>query len=472
VRRFPGLAAASTGTRRVLAVTVPRVVGLVTLAGLMSLLLPPTWTEDAAVWLPAFLVVTVLSTTLEFITVPMPRGGVLSIATMSHVATILLVPAPWSALSVGASVLIVEVAQRDRPSKVCFNVGSFLLTASLASMLLGLLGNPWHALRSIVESASPMGPNAQLLPLAMLVAVGVPYYVINLALNSLILSVASGYPFAFLFRSNSRNTLLSELGAEIIGGLFAVIWIVEPLWTSLLAVPGAVIGRSLRYIRQLETETSSAVRSLARLIDHRDPSTYHHSERVAEFAMVLARELGLDEDLVALIEEASAVHDLGKIGVPDAILLKPGPLLDHERAAIELHTEIGSQILEQFQLFRRGSEIVLHHHERWDGGGYPSGLQGLAIPLGARVVAVADAFDAMTADRPYRRALPLEEALARLRGGAGTQWDPDVVAAFVRVVSDGRVQLVPASVLPAVDDGLWTGPHASKASVTSVEESA
>jgi putative nucleotidyltransferase with HDIG domain len=445
---------------------------VVTLAGAASLLLPRTWTEDVAVWLPALLIVTVLSTTLEFITVPMPRGGVLSIATMSHVATILLIPAPWCALSVGVSVLIVEVAQRDRPSKVCFNVGSYLLTASLAAMLLGLLGNPWHVLRTIVESPTQLGSEAQLLPLAMLVAVGVPYYVINLALSSLILSVASGYPFAFLFRSNSRNTLLSELGAEIIGGLFAVIWIVEPLWTSLLAVPGAVIGRSLRYIRQLETETSSAVRALARLIDHRDPSTYHHSERVAEFAMALARELGLDEDLVALIEEASAVHDLGKIGVPDAILLKPGPLMDEEREAIELHTEIGSQILEQFHLFRRGSEIVLHHHERWDGGGYPSGLQGLAIPLGARVVAVADAFDAMTADRPYRMALPVEEALARLRDGAGTQWDPDIVPAFVRVVSDGRVQPVPASALPLGDDGVWRHEHASKSKVEAVDGNA
>ncbi len=468
MRRLPGLVAASAGTRRAPTLTVHRVVGLVTLAGAVSLLLPPTWSENAAVWLPALLVVTALSTTLEFITVPMPRGGVLSIATMSHVATILLIPAPWSALSVGLSVFIVEVAQRDRLSKVCFNVGSFLLTASLASMLLGVLGNPWHALRTIVESPTQLGPEAQLLPLAMLFAVGVPYYVINLALNSLILAVASGYPFAFLFRSNSRNTLLSELGAEIIGGLFAVIWIVEPLWTSLLAVPGAVIGRSLRYIRQLETETSSAVRSLARLIDHRDPSTYHHSERVAEFATVLARELGLDEDLVALIEEASAVHDLGKIGVPDAILLKPGPLLADERAAIELHTEIGSQILEQFQLFRRGSEIVLHHHERWDGGGYPSGLQGTAIPLGARVVAVADSFDAMTADRPYRRALPLEEALTRLREGAGSQWDPDVVAAFERVVSDGRVQLVPASALPPGDGGVGSRADASTSTVIGI----
>jgi hypothetical protein len=451
--------------------TVNRVVGLVTLAGAVSLLLPPTWREDASVWLTALFVVTVLSTTLEFITVPMPRGGVLSIATMSHVATILLIPAPWSALSVGVSVLIVEVAQRDRPSKVCFNVGSFLLTASLASMLLGLLGNPWHALRTIVESPAQMGPEAQLLPLAMLVAVGVPYYVINLTLNSLVLAVASGYPFSFLFRSNSRNTLLSELGAEIIGGLFAVIWVVEPLWTSLLAVPGAVIGRSLRYIRQLETETSSAVRSLARLIDHRDPSTYHHSERVAEFATVLARELGLDEDLVALIEEASSVHDLGKIGVPDAILLKPGPLLDDERLAIQLHTEIGSQILEQFALFRRGSEIVLHHHERWDGAGYPSGLGGTAIPLGARVVAVADSFDAMTADRPYRTALPVDEALARLRDGAGTQWDPEVVTAFERLVTDGRIQPLPGSAPTPDHDGIWPPNRMPQAGVPGAEGS-
>jgi putative nucleotidyltransferase with HDIG domain len=209
----------------------------------------------------------------------------------------------------------------------------------------------------------------------------------------------------------------------------------------------------LQYIRQLEGETRSAVRSLAEVVDHRDASTFHHSERVAVYAVEVAHELDLDEGLVGLIQQAAAVHDLGKIGIPDRILLKSGPLTGEERTAMWLHTEIGARILSQFHLFRSGADIVLHHHEAFDGSGYPGRLAGAAIPIGARVVAVADAFDAMTSDRPYRGALSVVEAIDRLRAGAGRQWDPVVVDALIGLVSAGH---------PAFDAALGT-PHSEPA---------
>jgi HD-GYP domain-containing protein (c-di-GMP phosphodiesterase class II) len=226
----------------------------------------------------------------------------------------------------------------------------------------------------------------------------------------------------------------------MVGVLFALIWIIEPVWTTLLAIPGAVIARALQYIRQLERETRSAVASLAEVVDHRDASTFHHSERVAQYAVAIARELDLEGSLIELIEQAAAVHDLGKIAVPDRILLKPGPLTAEELTTMWLHTEIGARILGQFHLFRSGASIVLHHHEAYDGSGYPRGLAGDAIPIGARVVAVADAFDAMTSDRPYRSALSIEEAVARLRAGAGKQWDPLAVDALLAVLIGGRLE--------------------------------
>ena len=225
----------------------------------------------------------------------------------------------------------------------------------------------------------------------------------------------------------------------MIGVLFALIWVIEPLWTTLLAIPGAVIARSLQYIRQLERETRSAVASLAEVVDDRDTSTYHHSARVARYAVAIAVELAVDEDLIELIEQAASVHDLGKIGVPDRVLLKPGPLTADEQMTMWLHTEIGARILRQFHLFRSGAAIVLHHHEAFDGSGYPNGLAGEAIPLGARVVAVADAFDAMTSDRPYRNALSVDETIERFRAGAGRQWDPTVVGAAAPAGLDGRL---------------------------------
>jgi putative nucleotidyltransferase with HDIG domain len=412
-------------------------IAFVVAAAAGSLLLPPTWSPPLEVWLPAFLVLTAVSTALEFIAVPLPRGGVLSVATISHVATILLVPAPFAAISIGLAVLIEESVRRVPLVKGVFNVASFVLTASMASFAVGFVGD----FGAIVRTAEPSQATDHIrLLLAIAVAGGV-YNAVNSILTSAVIAMATELPFLYLLRVNSRNTGLSELGGTTVGGLFALIWTVEPLWTILLTLPAAVISRSLQYIRQLENETRSAIRSLAEIIDHREPTTFHHSERVAVFAVALARELGLPEDEVEVIEQAAAVHDLGKVGVPDRVLLKPGPLTEGERAAMWLHTEIGAQVLRNYQLFRAGSAIVLHHHESWDGTGYPGRLAGEAIPQGARVVAVADSFDAMTSGRPYRVPLSVDEALDRLRRGAGIQWDPTIVGAFIKLVMAGKVEL-------------------------------
>ena len=255
------------------------------------------------------------------------------------------------------------------------------------------------------------------------------------------MALSTGRPLAYVIRTTGRSTIFAEAGAGMIGVLFALIWEIEPIWTLLLAIPGAVIARSLQYISQLERETRSAVQSLAGVVDDRDPSTYHHSTRVARYAVAIAEELELDQELVELIDQAASVHDLGKIGIPDRVLLKPSPLTSDEQLTMWLHTEIGARILRQFNLFRSGAEIVLYHHEAYDGSGYPAGLAGEAIPLGARVVAVADALDAMTSDRPYRDALSLAEAIERFRSGSGVQWDPAIVGATLRLLLDGRLRL-------------------------------
>ncbi len=411
--------------------SLERYVAFVTLAGIASLALPVPWQLPADQWLPAFVVLTVLSVALEFVAVPLPRGGWLSLSTIPHVATILLLPPPFEALSIGSAVLLEEVVSRAPVVKLVFNVASFVLTASIASRLAGTLGNVWEAAASADH----------LTLLAIFTVTGLAYYGINALLSAGVLAAASEQSFVVLLRANTRNTHLSELGGATVGALFALVWTVQPLWTAFLAVPAAVISRSLQYIRQLESETRSAVRSLAEIVDHRDTSTFHHSERVAAYSVALARELGLPDETVELIEQAAAVHDLGKIGVPDRILLKPSALNNAERTKMWLHTEIGAQILRHFGLFQPGAEIVLHHHEAYDGTGYPGRLAGDAIPMGSRVVAVADSFDAMTSNRPYRAAMPVPEALARLRAGAGIQWDPQIVGAFIKLVIEERIEL-------------------------------
>jgi len=325
-----------------------RFIALVSVAGLASLAIPAQWPAEIGDWLPAFVALTVLSTTLEFVAVQLPQEGVLSIATIPHIATILLLPPPWGAISVALAVGIEEGYNRRPLAKVVFNMASLALTVSLASLAVGVLGNPWQAIAR----------HDDIRLVAMVVVVALAYQAINKALISAIIAITTGRRFGFVVRANGRNTGMTEFGAGVLGALFAILWMVHPLWTVLLAVPAAVVDRTLRYVRQLERETRSAVRTLARVVDHRDATTAHHSERVAEYAVALARELGLDEDVVEVIEQAASVHDLGKIGVADKVLLKPGPLTQAESAAMWLHTEIGAEILNHFELFRGGAEIV------------------------------------------------------------------------------------------------------------------
>ncbi len=419
-----------TGPRVRLDVT--RFVNLLTLAAFASLFLPrAAWAVTDPSWLPAFLVLTVISVVLEFVAVELPHGGVVSVATIGHIATILLVPPPFAAISVGSAVMIEEVVHRRPLQRIAFNTSCHVLTISLASFVVGLIGDPWVLVHD----------KAQLQLVVMVVAVTLVYHLVNDILTDAVMALATDRPLIYLIRSNGRSTVFAEAGAGMLGVLFALIWVVEPLWTTLLAIPAAVIARALQYIRQLERETRSAVATMAQVVDDRDSTTFRHSERVAHYATTLADELDLDQELIELIGQAAAVHDLGKIGVPDRVLLKPGPLTADEQTMMWLHTEIGARILRQFHLFRSGAEIVLHHHEAFDGSGYPNGLAGDAIPLGARVVAVADAFDAMTSDRPYRVAMSVEETIERFEVGSGSQWDPAVVGAMLRLLREGRLEV-------------------------------
>jgi putative two-component system response regulator len=186
--------------------------------------------------------------------------------------------------------------------------------------------------------------------------------------------------------------------------------------------------------RELEAERVETLERLALAAEFRDDDTGQHTKRVGRISALLARALGLPEAHVERIRHAAPLHDIGKIGIPDQILLKPGQLTPEEFEIIKTHTTIGAKILlgSRSPLLQMAEEIALTHHERWDGGGY-AGLAGEAIPLAGRIVALADVFDALTHDRPYKRAWPVEEALAWIAGQRGRQFDPAVVEAFLRL---------------------------------------
>jgi HD-GYP domain-containing protein (c-di-GMP phosphodiesterase class II) len=205
-------------------------------------------------------------------------------------------------------------------------------------------------------------------------------------------------------------------------------------WMSLASSLRAVAA-SPRRVKAAEEETSALrtaiVCALNQLLDLKDLNTGVHSTRLAEWALHVAGEMGLEESSFADIEVAALLHDIGKIGVPDAILNKPGRLTADEYELMKKHPEYGWIVLRQIPGFERVSLLILHHHESFDGTGYPGGLQGEEIPIGSRIVSVIDAFDAMVSSRPYRDGMPFEEAVRRLTAAAGTQFDAAVVERFL-----------------------------------------
>jgi putative nucleotidyltransferase with HDIG domain len=194
-------------------------------------------------------------------------------------------------------------------------------------------------------------------------------------------------------------------------------------------------------VKELQTQLlavrTSVICALNQLLDLKDLNTGVHSTRLAEWAVRIGRDLGLDDDCLRDLEVAAILHDIGKIGTPDHILKKPAKLTDEERAVIQKHPEYGWAVLRVVPGFERVSLFVLHHHEAYDGTGYPAGLRGDEIPIGSRIVSVMDSFDAMISSRPYRKGLPLEEAIRRLEAGIGSQFDPVVTPKFIAMASVG-----------------------------------
>jgi response regulator RpfG family c-di-GMP phosphodiesterase len=184
-------------------------------------------------------------------------------------------------------------------------------------------------------------------------------------------------------------------------------------------------------LREVESAYSSTLYALVAALDAREHETSDHSQRVVRYTLAIADRLGVPDAERSDIARGALLHDIGKIGVPDAILLKPGPLLPQEWEEMRRHPQIGYTILQSIPFLRVPAEIVLAHQERWDGSGYPRQLSGEAIPLGARIFAIADAFDAITSDRPYRRGARIEQAREEIRSYAGSQFDPRAAQAFL-----------------------------------------
>ena len=202
---------------------------------------------------------------------------------------------------------------------------------------------------------------------------------------------------------------------------------------------GVLAAQAVTRRRELEAARLDTLSRLITAAGYRDDNTYEHTERVGHLAARLARGLGLPDREVWLIRQAAPLHDIGKIAIPDSILLKPGRLTDEEFEVVKTHAVLGARVLARggSDLLETAETIARHHHERWDGGGYPDGLAGEAIPIAARLVHVADVFDILVHERPYKESWTVEAAALEIAGGAGTQFDPEAVGAFTALGPPG-----------------------------------
>jgi len=222
------------------------------------------------------------------------------------------------------------------------------------------------------------------------------------------------------------------MGVIVLGSIGSVLTVVFGLLVlareEALLVTTEHLRQALSDLRETNVATLMA---LADAIEARDPYTRQHAMGAAEIAARVARRLGLPENQVETIRLAAILHDIGKIAVPDRILHKEGPLTPEERKLVQSHPEVGAHLIASIPFLRDVAIVIRHHHERYDGAGYPSHLPGEAIPLGARIVALVDAYSAMTTDRPYRRAMSHADAIREIQRHAGTQFCPAVAAAFI-----------------------------------------
>lgn len=268
------------------------------------------------------------------------------------------------------------------------------------------------------------------------------YLIMNISLIALALSILQKENLFHIFTSNFKWALPNYLALAPLGILLAIIYInVGSAGILLFLVPLLIARHSFQLYMNMRKIYLETIQALATTIEAKDPYTRGHSERVAMYASIIAEEMNLGEDFLNTLNFAALLHDIGKIGIPDEILNKPGKLSEYEFDKIKIHPILGANIVGKIDFLAQASSYIRFHHERQNGRGYPEGLKGENIPLGAAILAVADAFDAMTSDRPYRRAWNLDDTLHEIESNSGIQFRPEVVEALKNAVKKGRIRI-------------------------------
>ncbi len=369
----------------------------------------------------------IMSTLAEFIPVDLPVGGFMSIGFPIDFVVILVYGPALAMLITTFSALIGEIVERKISwYKIIFNASQYALSAGIAGVVYqytgGIIGS-----QNFFKFIFP----------ATLCAL--TYCFTNLLLVTVVISLAQGNRIVAVWRINFKENLPTYLAEAPLGFLMAIIYVeVSILGILLFFLPLLLARRSFELYTKMRKMYLETIRTLAAAIDAKDPYTQGHSERVAQMAVALAQELNLSDKDIENIEYTALLHDIGKIGIDDRILGKKGSLTNEEFDKIKEHPIVGAKIIEPIDFLKNSYQAIYHHHERYNGNGYPDGLKSENIPILARIIAVADTYDAMGSDRPYRKKLSQDKIMKELTEQSGKQFDPEVVKALISVLDRER----------------------------------
>lgn len=364
--------------------------------------------------------------------ISLPRGGASIYASGPiDLAAIALFGAPATALIEAIATLLSEVFIQRRPAiRIAFNVPLLIVTVGVAGLSFSAFGPKWTGLDS---------PRF-LLPMFVCALV---YYVVNTVSISFIIGLSDRKNPLRIWKQNYMWNFVHILALMPVAAILALVYTKSGMWTVLLFVVPLFLAR---YTFQMYIDTKEAhintVAALTSALDANDAYTHGHSYRVSRYALRLGKTMGLTSKDMEILEYAALLHDIGKIAIKKEVLHKVGKLNDAEKQHLNAHPSIGADIVENLKFLKEAAILVRYHHEQPDGKGYPEGLKEDEIPVGSRILLCADAFDAMTSDRPYRKGLPVEVVLEQFEKYQGIQFDEHVVGLLIRMVKSGEFEVI------------------------------
>ena len=382
--------------------------------------------------LPSFIVLSILAVIAESFLIQLPGIGAVSVSFAISFAAIIIGGPLMAAIvtSIGLSLRRPYVEGRGYVHILNTPIYKTIYNASQSIICAGFSGIIYLL---ILNSLSNFGVIAD--TVALIVTVGI-YVTLNTTFLTLLIKFLNGGKIINIWQENFKGTFVNSAAIGFLGVIVAFAHSVNGVVTVVLFFIPLMLARySFKLYVDMRKNYMDTVKALINAVEAKDPYTSGHASRVGKYAVAIGKEVGLTMFELEKIKNAALLHDIGKIGVDDRILNKNKSLSDLEYNVIKNHPSMGYDIIKDIEFLKGSIEIVKHHHERWDGKGYPDGLRGEEISIPVSILIIADSFDAMTTDRPYRKAFSFEKAINEIKDNAGTQFNPEIVDPAVKALN-------------------------------------